>query len=77
MAAERQRSGEPADRQRRREPWPFALAALLAFMIAVCAAFYAVAASHPDRPLDLSRVGLRPYEGYVAPDAGATTQERR
>jgi hypothetical protein len=52
---------------RRREPWPLALAAALLAMIAVCAAFFTVAAIHPDPPLDLERQGLRAYEGYVAP----------
>ena len=57
---------------RAREPWPFALAAALLAMIAVCAAFFTVAATHPDPPLDLERQGLRAYEGYVAPpDGGA------
>jgi hypothetical protein len=55
---------------RRREPWPFALALALAAMIAVCVGFYAIAASHPDPPLDLERTGLRPSEGYVATPAG-------
>ena len=50
----------------KREPWPFALALALAAMIAVCVGFYAIAASHPDPPLDLERAGLRPTEGYVA-----------
>lgn len=76
MAAERQRvGGSPG--LRRREPWPFILAALLLFMIAVCVAFYAVAASHPDRPLDLERAGLRPYEGYVARGAAEAAEARR
>ena len=52
---------------RRREPWPLALAAALLAMIAVCAAFFSVAATHPDPPLDLEQQGLRAYEGYVAP----------
>jgi len=51
---------------RKREPWPFALALALAAMIAVCVGFYAIAASHPDPPLDLERTRLRPTEGYVA-----------
>jgi len=51
---------------RRREPWPIALALALLAMIGVCVAFFAVAVSHPDTPLDLERVGLRPYDGYVA-----------
>jgi hypothetical protein len=52
---------------RRRELWPVALAASLLAMIAVCAAFFTVAATHPDPPLDLEQRGLRAYEGYVAP----------
>jgi hypothetical protein len=40
-------------------------------MIGVCVAFFAVAVTHPDTPLDLGRVGLRPTDGYVAPDARA------
>ena len=54
----------------RREPWPFALAAALLAMIGVCLAFFAVATSYPDPPLDLERAGLRPYEGWVARGAG-------
>lgn len=54
-----------------REPWPIALALALASMIGVCLAFYAIAATHPDPPLDLERVGLRPAEGYVAPASDA------
>ena len=57
--------------ERRREPWPIALALALLAMIGVCVAFFAVAVSHPDTPLDLERVGLRPYDGYVAPQAQA------
>jgi hypothetical protein len=38
-------------RPRRWEPWPLALGAALAAMIFVCAAFYAVAAAHPDPPV--------------------------
>ena len=56
---------------RRLEPWPLAVAAALLGMIAVCAAFLAVATRHPDPPVDVERAGLRPYEGYVAPRAGA------
>lgn len=54
----------------RREPWPLALAAALLAMIAVCAVFFTIATLHPDPPLDVQRVGLRPYEGYVAPRDG-------
>jgi hypothetical protein len=56
-----------ANEDRRREPWPLALAAALLGMIAVCAAFFAVATRHPDPPVDVERAGLRPYDGYVAP----------
>jgi hypothetical protein len=55
----------------RREPWPIALALALASMIAVCVAFYAIAATHPDPPLALEHLGLRPSEGYVAGGGGA------
>jgi hypothetical protein len=55
---------------RRREPWPFALAAALLAMIAVCLGFFAVATRHPDPPVDLERAGLRPSQGYLAPRAG-------
>ena len=55
---------------RKLEPWPVAIALALGAMIAVCVAFYAIAATHPDPPLDLERVGLRPVEGYVAGNTG-------
>jgi hypothetical protein len=55
--------------RRRREPWPIALALALLGMIGACIAFFAIAVSNPDPPLDLERAGLRPYEGYVAPRA--------
>lgn len=62
----------------KREPWPFALALALAAMIAVCVGFYAIAATHPDPPLDLERTGLRPSEGYVAiPADAAPAREAR
>lgn len=57
--------------KRRREPWPIGLALALLAMIGVCVAFFAVAVTHPDTPLDLERVGLRPYDGYVAPETRA------
>lgn len=57
---------------RRFEPWPVALALALAAMIGVCVAFYAIAATHPDPPLELERAGLRPTEGYVADGSGGT-----
>jgi hypothetical protein len=56
---------------RRREPWPIAVALALAAMIGVCVAFYAIAATHPDPPLDLERAGLRPAEGYVSGGGGS------
>jgi hypothetical protein len=34
--------------ERRVEPWPLALAGLLALMISVCGVLYAVAATHVD-----------------------------
>jgi hypothetical protein len=39
--------------RRRIEPWPLALVGLLAFMIGVCGALYAVAASHVDPEVEL------------------------
>lgn len=36
------------DEPRRFEPWPWALAAALGAMIAVCVAFWWVASTHPD-----------------------------
>jgi len=39
----------PVEAGRRRiEPWPLALVGLLALMVGVCGALYAVAASHVD-----------------------------
>lgn len=37
---------------RRFEPWPWILAALLAFMIGVSISFYEIARAHPDPVLD-------------------------
>ena len=62
---------------RRFEPWPVALAAALAAMIGVCIAFFAIATLHPDPPLDLERLGLRPSEGWVAGAPDAAGQEAR
>jgi hypothetical protein len=60
----------------RREPWPYAVALALLAMIAVCVAFFAVANAHPDPPVDLEQIGLRPYQGYVAPP-GPGAEARR
>jgi hypothetical protein len=54
--------------ERRREPWPLALAAALLASIAVCLAFFAIATAYPDRPA-LEPGDLRPAEGWVAPAA--------
>jgi hypothetical protein len=55
-----------ADRKAR-EPWPWVVAAALCAMIAASFAFLAIALANPDPPLDLETLGLRPYEGHVAP----------
>jgi len=45
----------PAEAGRRRlEPWPLAVVGLLALMIGVCGALYAVAASHVDPEVSAS-----------------------
>jgi hypothetical protein len=56
-----------ADRQTLHEPWPWAIAAALATMIAAGVAFLAIALAYPDPPVDLQDLGLRATEGYVAP----------
>jgi hypothetical protein len=38
----------PSDPERRVEPWPIALAAALALMIGVAAAFFVIAEANPD-----------------------------
>lgn len=49
---------EPTD-PRRIEPWPWILATLLVFMIAVSISFYRIAATHPDPVLETTpRPGL-------------------
>jgi hypothetical protein len=40
-----------ATERRRREPWPWIVGGLLAFMIGTSLLFYAIAASHPDPPV--------------------------
>jgi hypothetical protein len=44
------------DEPRRFEPWPWALAALLAAMIGGCVAFWWIATTHPD-PLVVRDMG--------------------
>jgi hypothetical protein len=58
--------------RRTREPWPWAIAAALFSMIAASLAFLAIAVANPDPPVDLERLGLRPYEGHVAPPDART-----
>ena len=41
-------SSAPPEKAPRREPWPYALAAMLLSMIAVSLAFFAVAVLNPD-----------------------------
>jgi hypothetical protein len=69
MEAERTQAG-------RREPWPLFVAAALVGMIAACLAFLAIALAHPDPPLDLQDLGLRPYEGHVAPAVPSGVEAR-
>ena len=65
-----------AAERKQREPWPWAVAAALFSMIAACLAFLAIALAHPDPAVDLQDLGLRAYEGYVAPAAGADAEAR-
>jgi len=53
---------------RRREPWPFVVAAMLGGMIAVSLLFLWTALAHPDPPVveDAYRAGLR-YAERLAP----------
>ncbi|HEX5064582.1 MAG TPA: hypothetical protein VFY49_00575 [Myxococcota bacterium] len=62
---------------KRREPWPFAVAAALLSMIAACLAFLAIALANPDPPVALEPLGLRPYEGHVAPAPAPPGAETR
>jgi len=37
--------------ERRREPWPWIVAGLLAFMVCTSLTFFAIATTHPDPPV--------------------------
>jgi hypothetical protein len=41
----------PTLEERRREPWPWIVTGLLAFMITTSLLFYAIAAANPDPPV--------------------------
>ncbi len=53
--------------RRRIEPWPVALAVLLALMIGVCVTLYAVAASHVDPEVGASAVAAAEPAAEASP----------
>jgi len=53
--------------RRRIEPWPVALVVLLALMLGVCAALYAVAASHVDPEVGAPAAAAREPAAEASP----------
>lgn len=53
------RDEAPVEGRRRREPWPWIIAALLAFMVTASLSFFAIASLNPDPPVsDEAKPGL-------------------